>query len=283
MQEPLPRLRRSLLFVPGHRPDRFDKAVAAGADMVCLDLEDAVPPTAKVEARGRVLDYLGGNRPRCELVVRINSPRTRLGLEDLLALSAAPVHPDLVAIPKVESAAELGWVTEILGEGRPAPELLPLVESLEGLARVEEIAAMPGVAMLGLGTGDLAADMGVTMDWEPMLLARLQVVQAAKRARVPALDGAWLQVDDLEGLAAELIRSAALGYSAKPCLHPSQVDVVHNAFAPTPEQVQQARELIAAFEAAGAGVFLFKGRMVDLPIVEAAQRQLKAWELVRLR
>jgi citrate lyase beta subunit len=277
------RLRRSVLFVPGNRSDRFDKAVASGADIVCLDLEDGVQVSDKPQARGRVLEYLAGARPHCEIAVRINSPRSQFGLQDLLGLAQAVTCPDLVVVPKVESAAEVAWVSEILGEHRPPPGIVPFVETVEGVTLVGNIAAAAATAMVGLGTGDLSVDMGVTMDWEPMLLARLQLVQAAKKARVPALDGGWLQVDDLAGLALEAQRSAALGYTAKVCLHPRQVDTVHMAFTPDEVQIRQARELIAAFEAAESGVCLFKGRMVDLPVVESARRQVQRWEAAKPR
>jgi (S)-citramalyl-CoA lyase len=278
MDRPGGRLRRSLLFVPGNRPERFDKAIASGADIVCLDLEDGVQPDDKPFARAKVIDYLAGSDPPCEIAIRVNSVRTLVGVRDILALVEASTRPDLVIVPKAESADELTWVSGLLGESRTPPGLIPLIETLKGVAHAQQIAATPATRLLGLGTADLAAEMGVTMDWEPMQLARLQTVQAAKRAGVPAIDGAWLQLDDLEGLAEEARRSAALGYSAKVCLHPKQVGAVHLAFSPTAEQVEQARELIAAFEAAGSGVFQFRGRMVDLPVVAQARRKLELWE-----
>lgn len=276
-------LRRSMLFVPGSRFDRFDKAVASRADIVCLDLEDGVQLSDKPLARARVLEYIAGDRPSCEIAVRINSPKTQIGLQDLLGLAQAGAYPDLVVVPKVESAAEVAWVSGVLGEPRLPPGIVPFVETLVGIAVIDDIAAAHGTAMLGLGTGDLSTEMGVTMDWEPMLLARLQLVQAAKRAGVSAIDGAWLQVDDLDGLIHEARRSAALGYTAKVCLHPRQVDALHTALAPDDDSLQQARELIAAFEAADTGVCLFKGRMVDRPVVESARRQLRIWEATKQR
>jgi (S)-citramalyl-CoA lyase len=271
-------LRRSLLFVPGNRTDRFGKAIASGADIVCLDLEDGVPGSDKQAARTCVLGFLANNRPACEVALRINAVRTQTGVQDLLQLAQSDAYPDLVILPKVESAEEVAWVRSLLGEFRPSPGIVPFVETLAGLSRLESLAMTPGTALLGLGTADLAADMGVTMDWEPLLLARLQLVQAASRARVGAIDGAWLHLDDRAGLLCEVRRSAALGYTAKVCVHPKQVEGVHAAFAPSEEQVLQARNLIAAFEAAGTGVCQFKGRMIDLPVVNSARRQLRLWE-----
>jgi citrate lyase beta subunit len=120
--------------------------------------------------------------------------------------------------------------------------------------------------------------MGVGMDWEPMLYARQRVVQAAKAARVEAMDGVWVQIDDLAGCAAETRRVVALGFAAKPCLHPKQVDVIHKAMVPTPAELEFARGVVAAFEAGGAGAIMYRGRMVDAPIYEAARRKVAAWE-----
>lgn len=267
-----------MLFVPGNRADRFGKAAASGADIVCLDLEDGVRGPDKRVARTCVLEFLANNRPGCEIAVRINALQTQAGALDLLQLAQSGVYPDLIILPKVESAEEIGWVSRLLGESRPSPGVVPLVETLAGLSRLESLAMAPGIAMLGLGTADVAAEMGVAMDWEPLLLARLQLVQAACRARVGAIDGAWLQIDDDDGLARETRRAAALGFTAKVCVHPKQVVGVHLALAPAEEQVLQARELIAAFEAAGSGACQFRGRMIDLPVVNLARRQLGLWE-----
>lgn len=272
------RPRRSLLFVPGTRPDRFGKAASSGADMICLDLEDAVPPSQKSAARSHVMEYLQRANAACDVSVRINTLRSREGLEDLLALGSSDARPALVAIPKVESAAEIEIVRSALFRENVSPEIIALVESLCGLERVNEIARAPGVAIVGLGTADLSAEMGTTMEWMPMLLARMQLVQAAKAARIRALDGAWLQLDDSEGLESETRQAAALGFTAKVCLHPHQIQTVHAALQPTREAIEQAREIVAAFEASAGAAVQLRGRMIDLPVVEAAQRLLGDWE-----
>jgi citrate lyase beta subunit len=267
-----------MLFVPGSRPDRFSKAAASGADIICLDLEDAVLPADKAVAREHVLAYLGQSPRPCEVAVRINSLRSREGLEDLLALATVTAAPDLVVLPKTECAGEVTIVAAVLAQGGHAAALVPMVETLAGLDNVASIAAARHVAFVFLGTADLSTEMGVTMDWEPMLYARQQVVQAAKSARVEAMDGVWAQIDDLEGCAAETRRSVALGFAAKPCLHPKQVDVIHKAMLPAPGELELARGIVAAFENGGAGAILYRGRMIDAPIYEAACRKIAAWD-----
>jgi citrate lyase beta subunit len=265
------------LFVPGVRPERFAKAAASGTDMVCLDLEDAVAVEQKAVARSHVLDYLQRASTACELVVRVNSTRSRVGLEDLLALASAPALPQLLALPKVESAAEIEIVRSVFAERGAPPDIIALVETLRGIELIREIARAPGVAMIGLGTADLAAEMGVSMAWAPMQLPRSQLVQAAKAARVKALDGAWLQLDDAAGLAAETRQAAALGFSAKVCLHPRQIDTVHDSLRPADTEIELARDIVDAFEASPHGAAQFRGRMLDLPVVEAARRMLADW------
>lgn len=276
-----PGLRRSLLFVPGNRPDRFGKAIASGADIVCLDLEDGVREADKQAARDHTLEFLAAERPSCEIAVRVNALQTLAGLRDVLTLAESDALPDLIILPKVEAAEEIEWAARLMGgSGQPAG-IVSFVETLTGLARLERIAAVPANTMLGLGTADLASDMDVTMQWAPMMLARMQLVQAAKREKLGAIDGAWLQLQDVEGLMDETRRVAALGYTTKVCIHPRQVAHVHAALAPDERYVREARELVAAYEAADSGVIQYNGRMVDLPIVNSARRQLRLWEAVK--
>lgn len=270
--------RRSLLFVPADRPERFTKAAASGADIVCLDLEDGVQPAAKAAARTHMLEFLNGERVSCELAVRINALQTQAGLQDLLALANSALLPDLIVLPKVESPDEIEWVARLTGAARMSPGIVALVESPKGLTRLNGIATASATTLLGLGTADLAASMNVTMEWEPMLLARMQVAQAAALAGIGAIDGAWLQLDDTQGLAQESRRAAALGFTAKLCIHPKQVPSVHATFAVNDRQAEEARRLITAFEAAGGCPLQLNGRMVDLPVVISARRRLRLWE-----
>lgn len=273
-----PRLRRSLLFVPGSRPERFPKAMAADADIVCIDLEDAVLPADKAMARHHVIEALPQLARKSELAIRINTLRSRDGLEDILALARSDTPPDIVAIPKAESAAELAIVSAIFAEAGHTPLLAPLVETLAGLANADSICAAPHVAFVVLGTADLGGEMGIGMDWDAMLHARHLLVTAAKRAGVEAMDGAWLQLDDADGLAAETRRVAGLGFTAKICLHPRQVHAVHTALLPTEAEVIAARSLVEAWQAAATGAFQHQGKMIDLPVLNAARRKLAAWE-----
>lgn len=262
-------LARTILFVPGHRPDRFGKALATGADAVVIDLEDAVPPAEKPAARAAVLAR-PTPPPGVALGVRINMLGSALGIADLAALLGG-TPPDFIMLPKVESAAELRIVHRALGG---ASRLIPQIETAEGLAEAGAIAREEGCAALAFGGADLAADLGCALAWEPMLAHRAALVAAAARGRVALFDVPYLALDDEAGLIEETRRVQALGYTGKLAIHPRQVGPIQGVFTPPPEQVDWARRVIAAIEAAAGGVCVVDGRMVDAPVAQAARRVL---------
>ncbi|TGY90184.1 CoA ester lyase [Marinicauda algicola] len=258
---------RSLLFVPGSRPDRFAKALAAGADAVCVDLEDAVAPDGKADAREAVVGALiAGDR----VGVRVNSVRTDDGKADLDALSTAPA-PVFVMVPKAETPGDIAAVRA----GIDAP-VIALVETAEGLRNAWDIAAAEGVSAVMFGGGDYAAELGIAMDFEALLFARSQIVAAAARARVPAIDVPWLDVSDPAGLKREAERVKALGYRAKACIHPTQLETVNAVFTPTPDEIARAQAILQALENAQGGAALLNGKLIEKPVALGARRTLEA-------
>jgi citrate lyase beta subunit len=272
MTQPDIALARSILFVPGHRPDRFEKALATGADAVVIDLEDAVPPAEKAAARAAVLA-----RPAAPsgvaLGIRMNPLQTPEGIADLAALICAEA-PDFLMLPKTEAAEELRIVHRAFARHPRAPRLVALIESAEGLSRAGAIAAEDGCASLGFGGVDLAADLGCQVAWEPLLMARATLVAAAARSGRGVVDVPFLALDDEAGLAEETRRVQALGFTGKLAIHPRQVATIQSVLTPTPDQVAWARRVIAAFEAAAGGVCVVDGKMVDVPVQRAALRVL---------
>ncbi|QQP92994.1 CoA ester lyase (plasmid) [Skermanella sp. TT6] len=271
---------RSLLFVPGTRPDRFAKAAASGADAVCVDLEDAVPPGRKDEARGEALRFLaevGGGA--CDRVVRINGVRTEPGLRDLLAVIEARPERGTIAVPKIESAEEVQWIDQLLTAAGCGLRVVAQIETLRGVENATVIAgASPRLSGIMFGGLDLAAELGAPASWEALLHGRSRVIHAAALAGIPAIDMPFVDVGDPEGCGQEARRALALGFSAKMVIHPTQVEVVNAAFSPTLEEIDQARRVIAALEeasgTAAGGVVLLDGRMVERPVVLAMQRIL---------
>lgn len=269
---------RSLLFVPASRPERLVKALKSNADLVIVDLEDAVPPDQKATARDALakawpdLDRKSQER----LLVRINAMGTPWHHDDLRWLAGGPVQALAgVVIPKAEGAAALRAIGVALG---PSARLLPLVESLAGLDAVDEMASSPQVARLVFGHLDFQLDIGMqcTPDEPELLPVRLALVAASRRAVLPQpIDGVTLNTADGARLHSDLVRSRALGFTAKLCIHPTQVDVVNEAFSPAPAELEWARRVVDGASLHRGAAFSLDGRMVDLPVVRLAERVLR--------
>jgi citrate lyase subunit beta/citryl-CoA lyase len=275
------RLRRSRLYLPGNEPKYFVNAGLFRPDGIILDLEDSVHAGDKDCARLlvrnalRTIDFKGAER-----MVRIN--QLPLGLEDMEAI--VPEQPELILVPKAETADDIQQVAEaidrILGErnmDRPL-WLMPIVESARGIEHAYEIGrASERVAALTIGLEDYAADLGVprSAGGEESAWARSRLVNAAKAAGLQAIDSVYGQIDDLEGLRSWCGSSRRLGFEGMGCLHPRQIPVIHAAFNPSPEEVARAKRIVEAFEkaqAAGLGVVSLGSKMIDPPVVKQALR-----------
>jgi len=261
---------RSLLFVPGHRPERFAKALASAADVVCIDLEDAVPQAQKAEARSAVCAFLGtcNKAQLARLIVRVSAVGTEAGIADLAALSQSRL-PARLMLAKTETENDIPLAANLLaGDVR----WIALIESASGLLSLDAICCAPELDAVMFGGADFAAQIGAEFAWEPLLWARSQMAVTAAAHRLPVIDVPYLNVQDAPGLEQETCRVAALGFAAKAAIHPAQVESIHRGFAPTPEAVQQARRTLEAFERAQGGAVVVDGRMVDQPIVDSARR-----------
>ena len=269
---------RSILFVPGYRPDRFGKAMAAGADAVCIDLEDAVPPQRKTMAREAAARFLAEQptgKPRGEtgphLIIRINDPDTDLGRADAETLGGTR-QPDAFMIPKVRTAAGLRRAARLLGDGAP---LFALIETALGLENAVDIGqASPAVAGLVFGGFDLAIELRADPSWEPLLYARSRVVHAAALSGLDAIDMPSLGFREMSGLREEAGRVRCLGFAGKMAIHPAQLPVIHEVFTPSELEVERARRILDADREAGGGAVALEGRMVDRPVAEVARRVL---------
>ncbi|MGW2159037.1 HpcH/HpaI aldolase/citrate lyase family protein [Nonomuraea sp. NPDC001699] len=254
------------LYVPGDRPGRFAKAAASGADVIIIDLEDAVAPEAKDAARAHAVAYLREPREAGPAVhVRVNDVTTARGLDDLAAVGELA---DAVRLPKVESPAALDALPGT------AP-LYALLESAAGIVEARAVAAHPRVAGVALGEQDLAAELSVT-DENAMNHLRLQVVLAAAAAGLPPVPmSVYPDIKDEDGLVASCRAGRAFGLFGRTAIHPAQLPGIRRAFRPTEEETARAAEIVEAAERAGAGaVALPDGRFVDAPIVARARRVL---------
>jgi citrate lyase subunit beta/citryl-CoA lyase len=258
----------SLLFVPGHRPDRFAKAAASGAGAIILDLEDAVAPDAKDQAREDVLAWLSKENDGLA-VVRINAPGTQWYDDDVDAVAALPGVA--VMLPKAESHDDVFELVAALGE---FAAVLPLIETGAGVLSAREILAVPGVLRAAFGSIDLSAQLGVDpTDAQAMLFARSRLVLASAAAGVAGpIDGVNTDITDDDALARDSRHAVTLGFTGKLCIHPRQLDAVHTAFRPTDDELAWARKVL---DAAGDGaVTVLDGKMIDKPVVDRARRIL---------
>jgi (S)-citramalyl-CoA lyase len=269
------RARRSWLFTPATRPDRFARAGEAGADVLIIDLEDAVAPGDKDRARAAALAHLDAGRGTAPIqALRVNGLRTRAGLDDLRLLLESRTGPDAVILPKVETPDEPRLVDAWLVEAGSPAALVALVESARGVEAAPEIArSTPRLSALIFGAADLAADLGAPAAWEPLLYARSRVVAAAAAAGIGAIDAPYFDLKDQAGLEAELRAAVALGFAAKAAIHPGQVAAINAALTPSAAAVAEAREILAQNE---AGVGVVGGRMVDEAVARRARRILAA-------
>ncbi len=281
------RIRRALLFMPGDDMKKIGKGAALGVDAVIMDLEDSVGLNAKQAARETVRRALGGavDFGRTERLVRVNPTGSGMQQDDIAA--TLPGRPDGYIAPKVELALEVRWLSEMLLEQEHrlgiepgATRLLAIVETARGVVNLREIAgADVRLVALMFGAEDLAGSMGAirTPDSPETQYARSAVVIHAAASGLQAIDTPYVDLHDEDGLRAEAGQALRMGYTGKMAIHPAQVGPILDVFTPSDEEIAQAQRLVEAHtaqQAAGAGVFAFEGRMVDMPMVRAAQRVL---------
>jgi len=261
---------RSLLFVPGDREARLPKALASAADAVIVDLEDAVSPGDKPGARRSVAAFLGG-LPAASVLLRINAIDTAWYAEDMALAGHAAVAG--IVLPKANAAALTRARSDV------AAPIWPLVETAQGLQDLPDMAHVPGVARLLLGTVDLALDLGIDAahpGGRSMLdMARYHLVGASAAAGLaPPVDGVFTDLGDADGLTAAADHARACGFGGMMCIHPAQAATVNQAFAPSEELLDWARRVQQAAEGQN-GAFRFEGQMIDKPVLQKAARLLE--------
>ena len=289
-------LRRSLHFVPGSSEKMFRKAVTLPADSLILDLEDAVTPEKKSEARAQVCDWLGSTDWQGqEKLVRINPLDSPWGRDDLDAVLMA--GPDGIVLPKINDSAGIKSVDVVLsaferanGSRRPMPLVLIGTEDAMAVLNLHHTLNHPRIEAVAWAAEDLSVSLGARTrrgpdgDYLPVFqTVRSLCLLAAAAHNRQAIDGPYTDIRDDAGLARECRLTADMGYTGKITLHPAQIDIVNQAFSPSAQEVDEARELLAAFarhQAAGAMAFDFKGRMVDVPHLRRAEAVLERARLI---
>ena len=275
------RMRRSRLYVPGNNPRFINSVAVYGCDCTILDLEDSVIVEQKHDARYLVKNALKemdfGN---AEIWVRINKEMAR---EDLAVISYG--NPHGLCIPKVESKEDIEVIERIMAEANLDCHLMPIIETAKGVANAKEIAmASDKIVAIAFGAEDYTRDTGAKRAWESLLYARSQIVVAAKAAGIQALDTIYPNIEDNEGLKEETKKIIELGFDGKGAIHPGQIEIIHECFMPSLEEIEEAKKIVAAIEEAkksGEGVATLNGRMIDLPVEKKARRILKLAEMYK--
>ncbi|MGB3301524.1 HpcH/HpaI aldolase/citrate lyase family protein [Gordonia sp. (in: high G+C Gram-positive bacteria)] len=253
----------TILFVPGDRPERFEKAAAAGADLVVIDLEDAVPHENKAVARANAAEWAVTGNP-CG--IRINAADTGYFQDDLAAITGTGA---VVMLAKAETPDLVQAVAEVSGSG-----VIPLIETARGILAAADIAAVPGVVRLAVGTFDLAAQLGADpADREALATSRSMLVLASAAAGLAGpLEGVTAAIDNADRIASDAAYARRLGFAGKLCIHPKQLGPAIAAFAPTEEEIAWAHKIIDSLDT--DGVWTIDGEMVDQPVVDRAQHIL---------
>ncbi|MFI6883878.1 HpcH/HpaI aldolase/citrate lyase family protein [Streptosporangium canum] len=265
-----PRPGRAWIITPALRPDRFEAAQTCGARVALVDLEDSIAMADKQAARLQAEQFF--TRPNAPtLGVRINAPTTLEGTRDLATLAGYTIKPDLILVPKVESARDLELVAGVLDAEGYTPDLWALIETPRAFDRLASIMAAPRLGGVVFGAADYAMTVGCGLGWEALLYARCALVNSAAAAGIGAIDSPAFDLEDLEALQREAELAKEIGFAGKGAVHLRQVDVINNVFTPSPEEIARARAIVTAGRKSGQGITSVDGQMVGPPFFAAAQ------------
>lgn len=269
------RPRRSFIFTPGLRPDMYPKALASGADIVCVELEDGIAPKDKAQARAHALRLF--EVPQAddgvERIVRINSMRERFGIEDVNAILATDTPPPALMMPKIRTPDEVVMLDQLLSEAGHETRLHVIIETNAGLEAAYDIAhCSDRIDAMFFGGVDMAAELRCQNAWEPLLYARSKVVHAAASAGLDVIDVPYLDLDDPEGMRVAAEQARGLGFAGKGSVHPKQIPALNEVFTPSTDQIARARRIIAEFEAADTGLVVIDGKLIEKPVLRDMHR-----------
>ena len=271
------RARRSFIFTPGLKPDMFPKALNCGVDMVCVELEDGIAPKDKKSAREASIELFKSDSgyENVERILRINSIRTKFGLDDLNAVLNSSKPPPSLMLPKVMDAEEILIIDDLLTEAGNNCDLHPIIETNKGLENVFKIASSSKrIKTLFFGLIDMAAELRCKLTWEDLLYARSRVVHAAAREGIDAIDGPYLDLQDPEGLERYCEQARNLGFTGKGSINPKQVPIINKIFSPSTQEVEKAERILKIFDEADTGLVMVDGKLIEKPVLRQMQRTL---------
>jgi len=269
--------RRSFIFCPGNRPDMIPKALSSRADMVCIDLEDAIIPDHKNIARietVKAFDNLFIPKG-VEILIRINDVNSQNGIEDIEAILNTNIAVSGLMLPKIQSVEEIIILENKIKEKDKDLNLHIIIETNRGLEKAWDIAQSSSlIKSLLFGGVDMSADLGCNGDWFSLLYARSKVVHAAAGAGIDSIDVPFLDLGDMEGMNNEAKKSKNLGFSGKGSIHPKQIDQLNQVFTPSEEEVAYANKVIKAFNNASDGLVVVDGKLIEKPVLRTALKTI---------
>jgi citrate lyase beta subunit len=270
-------VRRSFIFTPGLNPDMFPKAIASGADMVCIELEDGIAIKDKDEARKNTIEALKTLEVKSgvELVVRVNCQRTKFGLLDLEAFISSKLKVKAIMLPKVKTPDEIKFIDDLLTDCNLDTDLHVIMETNEALQSIYEIAhSSKRIVALYFGGVDMAAELRVPNSYENLLYARSKLVHAGASVGIDVIDVPYLDLEDMDGMKkeAELVRD--LGFTGKGSIHPKQINVLNEIFTPSKEEISKAKKIVDQFSESDTGLVVIDGKLIEKPVLREMQRKI---------
>ena len=271
------RVRRSFIFTPGLKPEMFPKALEAGADMVCIELEDGIAIKDKDEARNNTIDALKTLKVKndVELVVRLNCQRTKFGLLDLEAFISSKIKIKALMLPKVNTPEEISLIDDLLTDCNLDTDLHVIMESNEGLKNIYDIAhSSKRIVALYFGGVDMAAELRVPNNFQNLIYARSKLVHAGASKGVDVIDVPYLNLENMEGMKKEAQFVKNLGFTGKGSIHPKQINILNEIFTPSEEEISKAKRIMDQFKKANTGLVVIDGKLIERPVLREMQRKL---------
>ena len=270
-------VRRSFIFTPGLNPDMFPKAIASGADMVCIELEDGIAIKDKDEARKNTIEALKTLEVKSgvEIVVRVNCQRTKFGLLDLEAFISSKLKVKAIMLPKVKTPDEIKFIDDLLNDCNLDTDLHVIMETNEALQNIYDIAhSSKRIVALYFGGVDMAAELRVPNSYKNLLYARSKLVHAGASVGIDVIDVPYLDLEDMDGMKkeAELVRD--LGFTGKGSIHPKQINVLNEIFTPSKEEISKAKKIVDQFSESDTGLVVIDGKLIEKPVLREMQRKI---------
>ena len=271
------KVRRRFIFTPGLNPEMFPKALASGADMVCIELEDGIAIKDKDEARKNTINALKNLKINndVELVVRVNCQRTKPGLLDLEAFISSKLNVKALMLPKVKTPDEITFIDDLLTDCNMDTDLHVIMETNEALENIYDIAhASKRIVALYFGGVDMAAELRVPNSYENLIYARSKLVHAGASVGIDVIDVPYLDLEDMDGMKkeAELVRN--LGFTGKGSIHPKQINILNEVFTPSKEEIIKAKRIIDQFNASDTGLVVIDGKLIEKPVLREMKRRI---------